>query len=146
MSVRVLVLDDQEPFRLAAAAVVAAADGFELVGSADTGEASLAAVEEFHPDLVLMDIHLPGIDGLESTRQIRARRPAVRVLLLSSSDGYADPQECGAMDYLATRRLSPAQLHGVRAGRQPSPSPPVQRPRPNTDGSPRNPTSKECAP
>ena len=76
MSVRVLVVDDQEPFRLAAAAVVAAADGFELVGSADTGEASIAAVEELQPDLVLMDIHLPGLDGLESTRQIRARRPA----------------------------------------------------------------------
>jgi DNA-binding NarL/FixJ family response regulator len=65
MSVRLLVVDDQEPFRLAAAAVVAAADGFELVGSAATGEASLAAVEELHPVLVLMDIHLPGINGLE---------------------------------------------------------------------------------
>jgi DNA-binding NarL/FixJ family response regulator len=51
MSVRVLVVDDQEPFRLAAAAVVAAADGFELVGSADTGEASLPAVEELQPIL-----------------------------------------------------------------------------------------------
>src|SRR3712207_9430191 len=91
MSVRVLVVDDQEPFRLAAAAVVAAADGFELVGSTDTGEASLAAVEELQPDLVLMDIHLPGIDGPESTRRIRARRPPARGLPLSSSPGNADP-------------------------------------------------------
>ena len=146
MSVRVLVVDDQEPFRLAAAAVVAAADGFELVGSADTGEASLAAVEELQPDLVLMDIHLPGIDGLESTRQIRARRPAVRVLLVSSSDGYADPRQCGAMGYLAKRRLSPDQLQGVWAGRQPLPPPPAQRPIPNTDSSPTNLTSKEGQP
>ena len=136
MSVRVLVVDDQEPFRLAAAAVVAAADGFELVGSADTGEASLAAVEELQPDLVLMDIHLPGIDGLESTRQIRARRPAVRVLLVSSSDGYADPRQCGAMGYLAKRRLSPDQLQGVWAGRQPLPPPPTQRPIPTPTAHP----------
>ena len=141
-----LVVDDQEPFRLAAAAVVAAADGFELVGSADTGEASLAAVEELQPDLVLMDIHLPGIYGLESTRRIRSRRPAVRVLLVSSSDGYADPEECGAVGYLAKRRLSPDQLQGVWAGRQPLPPPPAQRPIPNTDSSPTNLTSKEGQP
>ena len=146
MSVRVLVVDDQEPFRLAAAAVVAAADGFELVGSADTGEASIAAVEELQPDLVLMDIHLPGLDGSESTRRIRARRPAVRVLLVSSSDGYADPEECGAMGYLAKRRLSPDQLHGVWAGRLPVPPPPVLRPLPNTESSATNLISKECAP
>ncbi len=123
MSVRVLVVDDQEPFRLAAAAVVAAADGFELVGSADTGEASVVAVEELRPDLVLMDIHLPGIDGPESTRLIRGRQPAVRVLLVSSSDGYADPGECGAMGYLAKRHLSPDRLQGLWAGRQPLPPP-----------------------
>jgi DNA-binding NarL/FixJ family response regulator len=146
MPVRVLVVDDQEPFRLAAAAVVAAADGFELVGSADTGEASLAAVEQLQPDLVLMDIHLPGIDGPESTRRIRAQRPAVRVLLVSSSDGYADPQECGAIGYLAKQRLSPAQLHGVWVGRQPPSPPPVQRSVSDTGGSPTNLASKECAP
>ena len=146
MSVRVLVVDDQEPFRSAAAAVVAAADGFELVGSADTGEGSLDAVEELRPDLVLMDIHLPGIDGPESTRRIRRRRPAVRVLLVSSSDGYADPEECGAMGYLAKRRLSPDQLQGVWASGQPLPPPPVQRPLPDPDSSPTNLTSKESAP
>ena len=146
MSVRVLVVDDQEPFRLAAAAVVAAADGFELVGSADTGEGSLDAVEELRPDLVLMDIHLPGIDGPESTRRIRRRRPAVRVLLVSSSDGYADPEECGAMGYLTKRRLSPAQLEGIWAGRHPLPPPPVRQQLPHSDSSPTNFTAKEGAP
>jgi DNA-binding NarL/FixJ family response regulator len=115
MPVRVLVVDDQEPFRLAAAAVIASTDGFELVGSAVTGEASVVAAEELQPDLVLMDVHLPGIDGRESTRRIRARQPAVRVLLVSSSDGDANFDECGAMGYLAKRRLSPAGLHRVWA-------------------------------
>ena len=93
MAVRVLVVDDQEPFRLAAAAVVAATDGFQVVGSAASGEASLVAVDELRPDLVLMDIHLPGIDGIESTRQIRQRQPGVRVLLLSTHDRYDDAAE-----------------------------------------------------
>jgi DNA-binding NarL/FixJ family response regulator len=113
MTVRVLVVDDQEPFRMAAAAVVAATDGFELVGSAASGEASLVAVAKLHPDLVLMDIHLPGIDGLESTRRIRQRQPGVRVLLLSSSDSFGGAETCGALGYLPKRILSPAQLQGV---------------------------------
>ena len=121
MPVRVLVVDDQEPFRLAAAAVVAATDGFQLVGSAASGEASLAAVAELQPDLVLMDIHLPGIDGVESTRQIRAQQPAVRVLLLSSHDSY-DAGECGALGYLPKRILSPSRLQGVWADQRVEPT------------------------
>jgi DNA-binding NarL/FixJ family response regulator len=64
--VRVLIVDDQEPFRLAMAAVVEETDGFEVGGFAVTGEESLTAVSELRPDLVLMDIHLPGIDGIEA--------------------------------------------------------------------------------
>jgi two-component system invasion response regulator UvrY len=120
VTVRVLVVDDQEPFQLAAAAVVAATDGFEMVGSAVSGEASLVAMAELHPDLVLMDIHLPGIDGVESTRQIKARQPGVRVLLLSSADTYDDARKCGALGYLPKRILSPSLLQGVWAGQRDS--------------------------
>ena len=120
MTVRVLVVDDHEAFRMAASAVVAAAKGFQLVGSAASGEASLAAVEELHPDLVLMDIHLPGISGVESTRRIRERQPGVEVLLLSSADIYDDAGQCGALGYLPKRRLSPSRLQGVWAARPPS--------------------------
>ena len=118
MTVRVLVVDDQEPFRLAAAAVVAATDGFQVVGSAASGEASLVAVDELRPDLVLMDIHLPGIDGVESTRQIRQRQPGVRVLLLSTHDRYDDAGKCGALGYLPKRILSPSRLERVWAGQK----------------------------
>src|SRR3954469_5351441 len=62
MSVRVLVVDDQDPFRLAAVAVVAAAPGFELVGSVTSGEASVEAVVALRADLVLMDVNLQGAD------------------------------------------------------------------------------------
>jgi DNA-binding NarL/FixJ family response regulator len=113
VTVRVLVVDDQEAFRMAASAVVAATDGFKVVGTAASGETSLAAVAELQPDLVLMDIHLPGMDGVESTRQIRMQQPGVRVLLLSSFESYDGAAECGALGYLPKRILSPSSLQGV---------------------------------
>ncbi len=84
--VRVLIVDDQEPFRAAARDVVELADGFEVVGEAETGEASLEAVTSLAPDLVLMDVNLPGINGLEATRRILAADDATRVLILTTFD------------------------------------------------------------
>src|SRR3984893_10921866 len=68
--VRVLLVDDQPPFRLAARAVVEATDGFEVVGEAENGEASVELARGLRPDLVLMDVNLPGIDRLAATRQL----------------------------------------------------------------------------
>jgi DNA-binding NarL/FixJ family response regulator len=62
MNVRVLIVDDQEPFRMAARMVVDATDGFEVVGEAETGESSVEMARELAPDLVLMDVNLPGIN------------------------------------------------------------------------------------
>ena len=69
MTVRVLLVDDQPPFLDAARAVIETLDEFEVIGEAATGEEALLATEDFKPDLVVMDIHLPGINGLEATRQ-----------------------------------------------------------------------------
>jgi DNA-binding NarL/FixJ family response regulator len=86
MKVQVLICDDQEAFRAAAREVVNATKGFEVVGEARTGEDSVLAAGRLHPDLVLMDVQLPGIDGLEASRQIKAAHPEVAVLLLSTYD------------------------------------------------------------
>ena len=119
MTVRVLIVDDQEPFRLAARMVVDATDGFDVVGEAETGEASVEMARELSPDLVLMDVNLPGINGLDATRQILAERSnSVIVLLLSTyeEEEYAPrAAECGAAAYIPKAVFGPDRLESAWA-------------------------------
>src|SRR5207342_2788677 len=70
--VPVLIVDDQAPFRRAARMVVTATPGFDVVGEAESGEEAVELYEALSPGLVLMDINMPGINGIEATRQITA--------------------------------------------------------------------------
>jgi DNA-binding NarL/FixJ family response regulator len=111
--VRVLIVDDQEPFRLAARMVVEATDGFEVVGESETGEASVQAAHDLDPDLVLMDVNLPGINGLEATRQILDGSNRVVILLLSTyeEEEYGPrAAECGAAAYIPKSSFGPERL------------------------------------
>jgi DNA-binding NarL/FixJ family response regulator len=114
MPVRVLIVDDQEPFRMAARMVVEATDDFDVVGEAETGEASVEMARELQPDLVLMDVNLPGINGLDATRQILAEgADRVVVLLLSTyeEEEYAPrAAECGAAAYIPKAVFGPDRL------------------------------------
>jgi DNA-binding NarL/FixJ family response regulator len=115
-AVRVLIVDDQQPFRLAALAVVEATDGFEVVGEAETGEAAVQMARELKPDLVLMDVNLPGIDGLEATRQILTDDHPVVVLVLSTYEAaeYAPrASEAGAAAYIQKSDFGPDELTGA---------------------------------
>lgn len=115
--VRVLIVDDQEPFRRAMAAVVAATDGFEVVGSVTTGEESLAAARRLSPDLVLMDVHLPGVDGIEATRLLVAEPDAPVVVLLSTYDeDQVDAAGCGAAAYIPKAAFGPDRLSAAWSG------------------------------
>ncbi|WP_432938936.1 response regulator [Kribbella sp. CA-253562] len=109
--VRVLVVDDQEPFRRAIAEVVAETDGFVVVASAGSGEESLLAVARLRPDLVLMDVNLPGIDGIEASRRITlGDSPPVVVLLSTYEADQFDLTGCGASSYLPKASFGPDRL------------------------------------
>jgi DNA-binding NarL/FixJ family response regulator len=96
--------------------VVDATDGFEVVGEAETGEASVEMAKELAPDLVLMDVNLPGINGLDATREILSDSDAVVVLLLSTYEEaeYAPrAAECGAAAYIPKSSFGPDRLESA---------------------------------
>lgn len=109
--VRVLIVDDQQPFRRAMSAVVGETDGFVVVGSASSGEEALARAAALRPDLVLMDVHLPGIDGIEATRRLTGSPCAPVVVLLSTYDeDQFELAGCGAASYVAKAAFGPDRL------------------------------------
>jgi DNA-binding NarL/FixJ family response regulator len=114
MATRVLIVDDQEPFRLAARAVVEMTDGFEVAGEAETGEAAVDAARDVEPDLVLMDVNLPGIDGIEATRRILEQSDGRVVVLMVSTyeaEEYAPrAAEAGAAAYIPKSEFDPDRL------------------------------------
>jgi DNA-binding NarL/FixJ family response regulator len=114
MATRVLIVDDQEPFRLAARAVVEMTDGFEAAGEAETGEAAVDAARDLEPDLVLMDVNLPGIDGIEATRRILDESDGRVVVLMVSTyeaEEYAPrAAEAGASAYIPKSEFDPDRL------------------------------------
>jgi len=86
--IRVLIVDDQEAFRSAARLVVEMTEGFMTVGEASDGAAALELARTLEPQLVLLDIRLPVIDGIEVTRRLSHDHPEMRVLALSTYEEY----------------------------------------------------------
>jgi two-component system invasion response regulator UvrY len=112
-AVRVLVVDDQTTFREVARTVVDMTPGFAVVAEALSGEGAILAAAEHLVELVLMDIHLLGLDGIEATRLITQAAPGTVVLLMSTYDALDLPGEartCGAADYVSKENLSPAVI------------------------------------
>ena len=108
--IKVLIVDDQPPFRAVARTVVRLTTGFEVVGEAITGEDAVVLAADLGPDLVLMDINLPGINGIEATRRIVTAAPDTTVVLLStyrSEDLPGDARSCGAVGYVHKEDLGP---------------------------------------
>jgi pilus assembly protein CpaE len=109
----VIVVDDQAPFRLAARAVLRRTTGFELVGEAENGREAITLAEDVRPDLVLMDINMPEMGGIEATRQIMAELPET-VVILCSTYGVSDlPPEAatsGARAYVHKEQLDASTI------------------------------------
>ncbi|RLV49515.1 DNA-binding response regulator [Nocardioides mangrovicus] len=111
-SIGVLLVDDHQMVRLGLTALISAADGLEVVGQAGDGEAAVAMVAEHRPDVVLMDLSMPGVDGVEATRRILAEHPEVRVVVLTSfsdRDRVSEALAAGAVGY-QLKDCEPADL------------------------------------
>jgi DNA-binding NarL/FixJ family response regulator len=111
--VRVMIVDDQQPFRAAARAVVERVAGFELVAQVDSGEDAVASCAASAPDLVLMDINMGALDGIEATRAITDADPAIKVILVSTyalDDLPPGARNSGAIAYVNKDELSPKVL------------------------------------
>ena len=118
--VRVWVVDDQASFRLAPTAPLAAMDSFVMAGQRETGESAIELIPDGGAGIVLMDIHMPGMGGIEATRRIRAAHPDLMVVLMSTYDVEDLPAaaaDCGSAAYLHKEHLSPDLLRRIwRAG------------------------------
>ena len=116
----VLVVDDQAPFRLAAQAVLHRLDEFELAGEASSAHEAIELVDRLHPELVLMDINMPQMNGIEATRLILAGHPETVVILCSTYDVRdlpADAGASGAAGYVNKEQLGAELLRRIWANR-----------------------------
>ncbi|MFB9368567.1 response regulator transcription factor [Kitasatospora albolonga] len=115
MSVRVLLVDDEELLRLAFGMILRAEPDMEPVGEAADGQAAVELARRLRPDVVLMDVRMPGTDGIEATRQLLREVPGTRVLVLTTFDldAYAfDALRAGASGFLL-KNSRPQELLGA---------------------------------
>ena len=113
----VFIVDDHSFFRAGLRSLLVE-HGFDVVGEAPSGEAALPLIERRHPDLVVMDLNMPGMSGVETTRRLSERSPAPTVLVLTVSTAQADvidALEAGAAGYLLKDSPSDDLARGIRA-------------------------------
>ncbi|MEV5410308.1 response regulator transcription factor [Thermopolyspora sp. NPDC052614] len=116
-----LIVDDHPVVRNGLAALLGTVEGYEVVGEAADGAEALAVAAERRPDVVLMDLAMPRVDGIEATRRLTAQRPGVAVLVLTMSDDDASvlaAMRAGARGYLLKDATQQEMLAAVRSAAQ----------------------------
>lgn len=115
--ITLLIVDDHPVFREGLAAMLAPRADMKVAGQAESGEQAIAEFSRLSPDVVLMDLRMPGIGGVEAIRAIRAQAPAARVLVFTTSDGDAEIHravQAGALGYLLKYAPFPELLEAIR--------------------------------
>lgn len=111
-----MVVDDRPPFRRAARAVIDATAGFTTLGDADCGPTAVRRADRLRPDLVLVDVHMPGMDGFETAERLVDAQPSC-VVVLVALDPLDRPSSavtaCGAVAFIRKHELCPATLHAL---------------------------------
>ena len=116
MGVRVLIADDHRLFAEALEAILAADDRIELVGFAGDGEEAVRLAGEQRPDVILMDISMPLMDGIEAARAIKAEDGAVNILMLTGSNDRTDvdrARQAGAAGYVTKDRIAAELVEAI---------------------------------
>jgi len=116
--IRVLVVDDHALFRKGIASLIAAEHGFEVVGEAANGREAIEKARDLMPDVVLMDLSMPEVDGLEATRRIKTELPHVRIVILTVEEADQNLFEAvknGAQGYLL-KKIQPRALFDTLRG------------------------------
>ena len=111
-TIRVLIADDHAIFRNAVTAILSGEEDLELVGEASDGEDAVAKAVELAPDVVLMDVRMPKLAGIDATRRIAAELPAAKIVMLTVSDEESDLFEAikaGASGYLL-KEVDPGEI------------------------------------
>lgn len=109
-NIRVLIVDDAGLVREGLRAVLDRVQGLEIVGEAGDGREALGLLEEHQPHVVLMDVQMPVMDGLEATRLIKNRSPGVKVIVMTSDDTYQAGALAAGADAFLTKGCSLREL------------------------------------
>jgi len=114
--VRVLIVDDHRLFAEALSAILGAESRVDVVGLAATGSEAIMRAAELEPDVVLMDISMPDVDGVEATRRILAKQPSTKVLMVTGSDASEDvaaARTAGAAGYVTKDRIAAELIDAI---------------------------------
>jgi len=117
-TIRILLADDHDVVRRGLTALLDGTEGFAVVGAAADGEEAVTLAGEHDPDVVLMDLSMPGVDGIEATRRLMAERPESRVVVLTSfsdRERILDALDAGAVGYLLKDAEPDELLRGIAA-------------------------------